>query len=89
METQAPGWEWRQEDDPRGVEKKKKATAITFATKKLLEEVLMALKSVADGNIHSKDYRSTISQTYHQDVRTQVRELIDLEVYTYVWLIPP
>lgn len=52
--------------------KDKKKPAITFITKKLLEELLSSLKNIQHAE-YSQDYRCTISQAYHKDAKVKVR----------------
>ncbi|XP_008203910.1 Fanconi anemia group J protein homolog isoform X2 [Nasonia vitripennis] len=53
--------------------KNKKKPAITFVTKKLLEELLSSLKNIQHAE-YSKDYRCTISQSYHKDAKVKMEE---------------
>lgn len=52
--------------------KNKKKPAVTFVTKKLIEELLSSLKNIQHAE-YSQDYRCTISQSYHKDAKVKVR----------------
>ncbi|XP_058805941.1 Fanconi anemia group J protein homolog [Phymastichus coffea] len=53
------------------MKKQKKKPAITFVTKRLLEELVMALNLIQNPTF-CKDYRCTISQNFHWDAKHKV-----------------
>ena len=74
QDTQDSGMGSESQTNEKAKKKEKKRPAIMFATKKLVEELLMALSHISD-SAKQKDYRCAIVMGYHSDAKIKVREV--------------